>query len=431
MVYWAVINVALSVAFFLLIRSNLMRFYLLLNYVLIVNPAFIWAFLGEAHPLFIPGSPSYETALAYMAMFNIVLCGSFMFFLRYLPNLGVIRRNLLSDRLNSTEHISRVVLSALLLFGMGLLGKLLLDGMGALRMLDVGGEGPLLQALKVFAGFDILALLVLGEVRHSHRAHIPVLLPLIGVSFVVAMISGSRAQTITILIIMMIVYRSTVRKYWYLVYPAVVAAMPLVFYIFPLLGFYRISNHNFAEANYLVQQMEITPSQIMVDVFVTRLNYLEPLARVIDFVARDGPAGGSVYWNNIIGVVPRLIWPGKPEISNDSQFLGHQLGLVTLNDESTSIGLQVVGESFFEYGWIGLWVAVFQALIFAFGQRIFYRPGNPAAMGAYTMFCIYILQRDGYFAVVPGLIYLLIGFFFFFGVFGLLLRSRRRTTSIK
>ena len=39
------------------------------------------------------------------------------------------------------------------------------------------------------------------------------------------------------------------------------------------------------------------------------------------------------------------------------------------------------------------------------------------------MFCIYILQRDGYFAVVAGLIYLLIGFFFFFGVFALLLRS--------
>ena len=117
-------------------------------------------------------------------------------------------------------------------------------------------------------------------------------------------------------------------------------------------------------------------------------------------------------------------------ISNDSQLLRRQLGLVTLNDQSTSIGLQVVGESFFEYGWIGLWVAIFQALIFAFGHRNLYRPGNPAAMAVYIVFCIYILQRDGYFAVVPGLIWLFIGFVFFFGILGLLLPGQKSKSGI-
>lgn len=430
MMFWAVLNVALSVAFFLLIRANLMRIYLVVNYVLIVNPAFMWAIFGEAHPKFTPGHPSYEIALAYMAMFNIVLCGSFLFFSSYLPAWGMIKRNLVGHRLNFTDQVGRAIAMVILLAGVGFLGKLVLDGIGALRMMDSGGGGPFLQMLKMFSGFDILAILVLGEIRHSRRARVPALLLLVGVSFASALISGSRSQTVTVLIITLIVYRGTVRKYWYVVYPAVVATVPLIFVVFPLLGLYRTNNYSFAEARYLAEQMGLTPSQIMAETLVTRLNYLEPLARVVDYVNFNGPAGGSVYWNNIIGAVPRLIWPGKPTIYNDSRLLGHQLGLVTLDDESTSIGLQVVGESFFEYGWIGLWVAVFQALIFAFGQKNFYRPGNPAAMAVYTMFCFYILQRDGYFAVVPGLIWFSIGFAFFFGVLGLLLPRRRFSRSV-
>ena len=344
---WAIINVMISIAFFLLIRANLMRFYLLLNYVLIVNPAFMWLIFGEAHPKFVPSSNTYEIALIYMAIFNIVLCSSFMFFIKQLPPLSLVRRHLMGHQLISIQPTNRVIFAALILCIMGLVGKLLLDGMGALRMLDSGSGGPLLQATKMLSSFDILALLVLGEVRNSRRVHISVLLPLIGVSLAVAVITGSRSQTITMLIIALIVYRSTVRKYWFLFYPAVVAISPLVFFVFPFLGLYRLNSHNFALALYLFERMEVKPTEIMLDVLVTRLNYLEPLARVINLVTWEGPSGGSVYWNNIIGLVPRLIWPGKPVFGNDSQLLGHQLGLVTLNDESTSIGLQVVGESFF------------------------------------------------------------------------------------
>ena len=159
-------------------------------------------------------------------------------------------------------------------------------------------------------------------------------------------------------------------------------------------AYYRGNNFDIGEARYLFERSGVGVGDVVKDVIVTRLNYNEPLARVVDYVDFHGPAVGQVYWNNLIGVVPRLIWPGKPQIENDSKELGHQLGLVALDDTETSIGLQVVGEAFYEFGWLGLWVATFQALIFTMIHKNFFRHGNPAAMTVYTILVFYILQRD-------------------------------------
>lgn len=433
MIFGAAINVLVSALLFVKIRAPLMRAYLIINYILVVNPSFLWGFFGLAHPKFIPGHDSYAMALMYMAIFNLVLGVSFIGMMRTLPRSKQVQRNIFGHRLNDLGNINRIVWAVLSLAALGVISKVGLDAMGVLRMgqavAEGGGGGPFVQVTKVFAGFDLLALILLGELRLAQmRPTFLTRIALLGLFALVlafAIFSGSRAQSVTALIAVALAYRDWVRRYWYVVYPMAIAAVPPIFVLFPLLGFYRINGYSFAEARYALEKTGVTTNEIFADVVVTRLNYQETIARAVDYVQFHGPQGGAVYWNNIIGVVPRLIWPGKPEIANNSRDLGHRLDLVSLNDESTAIGLRVVGESFYEYGWLGLWVAVFQALIFTMIHKNFFRPGVPVAMTTYTYACFYILQRDGYFAVVPGLIWFSIGIAFFFAVLALLLRRRR------
>lgn len=432
MIFWAVINVAVSLFFGLCIKAPLMRAYLFLNYVLIVNPAFMWAFFDIAHPKFLAGHSSYTLAMVFMALFNIILCGTFMLLMRTLPHSKLAKRYVVAHRINYNQNIHRIILITSMLAMLGYLGKLGLDSIGALRILDVVDRGPSLQLIKILAGFDLIAIILLSELRMAIKERFStidvVLSAMLIVSLGFALSTGSRSQTLTVMIIGLIGYRDVVRRYKIIIFPAIAAVIPSSFLLFPLLAYYRGSNYDFTEARYLLEDTGSTIQDIMGDVVVTRLNYHESLARVIDYVQYNGPSGGTVYWNNIIGVIPRLIWPDKPEISNNSRELGHQLGLVTQNDSMTSIGLQVVGEAFFEFGWLGLWIAVFQALIFTLIHKNFFRPGNPAAMTVYIFIAFFILQRDGYFAVVPGLIWQIIGFIIFFGTFALLMNKPRRVS---
>lgn len=431
MVFWATINILISMLMFYLIRSPLMRAYLVVNYILIMNPVFMWVFFEIAHPKFMPGRDSYVIALQFMAAYNVVLCVGFYSWMHSLPRSRLVHRTVVKHRLNTHENTGALLMVVLLTMAIGFVGKFGLEASGAFRMGEAGnrGEGPWLQALKVFAGFDLLAVILLGEMRQMPGRRSPLFdltLPaLVAFSLAAALFTGSRAQTVTVLIIAMLAYRDVVRRWAIVVYPALAAVIPSLFLLFPLLSYYRGNKYSFTEASYLLDASTASARDVLAEVIVTRLNYLEPIARAVNYVESGGAAGGAVYWNNIIGVIPRLIWPDKPEVSNESRELGHQLDLVTRDDTATSIGLQVVGEAFYEYGWLGLCVAVFQALIFVLIHKNFFLPGNPAAMTVYIYSAFYILQRDGYFAVVPGLIWLAIGFFFFFLAFQLLLpRSR-------
>ena len=431
MLFWATVNLFISAGFGYLIKAPLVRAYLILNFVLIIQPMFLWAFFGLAHPLFQPGNPSYITGLIFQAFFNLILCLGFLCFMRALPRSRMIKRNVLRHRVNVSDRYTTITYIIVLLAVFGVLGKLSLAAMGAFRMNEGGGgDSPYLQLLKVFAGYDLIAIVLLGEIRLSVMRRLrtvnTVLLALILLALAFALWSGSRSQVVTVLILTLLGYRDFLRRNWIVMFPSLGLLLPSVFIIFPFLGYYRNSGHSFSEAIFYLRSAGLDTWDIVVDVILTRLNYSETYVRVFDAVERAGPSGGAVYWNNIIGVIPRVIWPSKPQIANNSKALGHELGLVSIDDTNTSIGLQVVGEAYYEYGWIGLWVAAFQALIFVLIHKNLYYPGNRVAMTIYTMLCFYILQRDGYFAVVPGLIWQVISFSIFFGLIAFLLPRAKR-----
>ena len=435
MIFGAMLNLCLSLFFYKVIRAPIMRGYLVVNLILITNPAFLYIFFGLAHPKFIPDDESYAVALFYMAAFNLTLCFCYLVFVNSVSRVKGLSHHLIYNRLNSVLPERRAILMVLFLAAVGLIAKGQLQSLGSFRMMEIGSAGPLLQFTKVIATFDILALLILSEIRviKARRLRfVDVAFVSLGlVSITAAVLSGSRAQIVIVLLVLLLSFRQTLRRYWYFALPAMLTTIPFVFVIFPVIGFWRVSGYDYAEALDLYRQQGANTTDIASDVLVTRLNYLEPLARAISYVDVNGSAGGEVYWNNIVGLIPRLLWSGKPEITNNSRELGHQLGLVNSVDETTSIGLQVVGESFIEYGWLGLGVAVVQAFIFANVHKNFYMPGRPAVMGVYVFLILYLLQRDGYFALIPGVVWSGIGIAIFFVAHKTLTPSRKGANRLR
>lgn len=424
MIIWTIINTLIFVLFTKVLKSPIVRVYLLVNFIIFVVPVYLYYFFGIQHPKFISGDISYTLALQYMSVFNIILCASYVLLLSSIPRVAQISSSLRYHSLNSPNQNFTSIVSIFMMIGVGFLAKLQLNSMGSIRMLEITSGGPYLQLLKVFGGFDILALILFGEIRNAGDKHAKRYGTLyffaVTLCMLAALYSGSRGQVIIVGLIVLLSFRKKIWSHRTLMVPVLIAGLPTIFVIFPIIGYWRVSGYDVDDALFLFEKYGDTGIYIMLNILATRLNYLEPLGRVISLVNERGPAGGESYWNNIIGVVPRAIWPGKPQITNNSQDLGHELDLVSLTDESTSIGLRVLGESFYEYGWLGVWVAIFQALIFVLLHKNLYFPGKAVSMAVYTYMVIFLMTRDGYFAVIPGLIWGIIGialFFFMQGIF--------------
>jgi hypothetical protein len=408
------------------IRKFVMTFYLVVNYVLLIQPCVIELITGAVHPKHHLPAELYNDALMFIASFNMVLGLSFATSLRYLPCSRTLNRYRESNRIDRTNRPVLFSVAALMLIALG--AKWVLHSVGGYRMLGEVQSSPFLQLIKVIALFDLFLLIFIGEfkaTRHDRQMQLAALyFTVAGLTVGLAFLSGSRSQVATVVLIAMISHRSWIRRHFVMVASALLPAIPSVFVLFPFLAYYRNSGYDLGAALDGLQQNWENSYSNMLDVLTTRLNYLEPISHAIYYTNTDDPAGGSVYWNNFLGLIPRLLWPGKPEITNGSQELGHMLQLVAANDYSTSIGLRPIGEAYFELAWLGLIVAVVQGLAFAFLHKQFGNRSGAVFGTVYIYAIFYVVSRDGFFAILPGLVYLAIGFVFFFGLMTLMLPSR-------
>tara|TARA_B100000212_G_scaffold332635_1_gene301119 strand:- start:466 stop:1056 length:591 start_codon:yes stop_codon:yes gene_type:complete len=150
--------------------------------------------------------------------------------------------------------------------------------------------------------------------------------------------------------------------------------------------------------------------------FIGRFNYLQTLSRVMYVVTNTGIENSSIYLNNIIGLIPRVIWPDKPFISDYGIDTGATLEMINAFDFKSSLGLGVSGEAFYRLGYFGLIVALFEANFFAFFTKNFNFKKNLTAQTLFIFYTIKLLSRDGYFAILPGLIWDSLSCFLFLGI---------------
>ncbi len=392
----------------------MVRAYLAINYLLMINPVVMLALFGLAHNRYEPTISNYPLALTYNLAFNLLLAVSYKIFYQLIKKNTLISNTLSRNRINKLVQSNSLVISNTILFSIGIICKFILLSAGNLRMLDSGGAlGPALQLFKALASFDLFAIVILGQIRLKRKYNLKsitrILIILLSISFLFALISASRGGTLLILIITIINFWDKINKHKLIILPLGLLIFPQIFKIFPLLAAYRNFGYSLDEAFevFFLYHNE-SAIQIMADVFVTRLNYLETLGRAITHVLNFGPEGGEVYLNNIVGLIPRILWPGKPAISDYGVDTGVTLEMVVADDVRTSLGLGVAGEGVFYLGAIGIFMASVQGFFFALITKSCYEPNRLIPMSIFIYSSIYILQRDGYFAIIPGLVWLLI-----------------------
>jgi hypothetical protein len=425
LLFWIAVNIAVTVFLIVAVRQFLLTFCLVVDFVLLVQPAIIEVLFGVVHPKHGLEPEVYETALAFIALYNLIVGISFQFFQKSIPMFGVTKRYFATNAIDRQVHPAPVVLSSLVLICVALAAKLSLHSLGQFLMMDEREQSPFVQLLKVLGSFDVCLLIFLGEFKMArsqgtkalNMLYVAVAVVALGLAF----LSGSRFQVLIILIIAAISHRALIRQHLAMVGAGVIFALPTLFVIFPLLGFYRRNEYNL---NATIEQLDSVwdeSNAVMMDVITTRLNYLEPVAQVLNYTDKFGPAGGTVYLNNFLALIPRLVWHDKPVIENNATSLGQMLGLAAADDWTTAIGLRAIGEAYIELAWLGLLVAVVQGLTFAIFHKQLAYPQSPVFYAIYINLAIFFASHDAYFAVLPGLVYFVAGWVLFLAIMSLFL----------
>ncbi|HOY21113.1 MAG TPA: hypothetical protein PLC89_27620 [Haliscomenobacter sp.] len=120
--------------------------------------------------------------------------------------------------------------------------------------------------------------------------------------------------------------------------------------------------------------------------FLTRINQGKHLAMVYNWVPQHEPyARGETLLSALpVVVVPRVIWPNKPQTGSLSQwyrFTGHQLG------RGTSANFGICGEA---YANLGIWLALPFLLLWAWSLRAWYEYLRRLALSWYPCLWLWI-----------------------------------------
>ncbi len=88
-----------------------------------------------------------------------------------------------------------------------------------------------------------------------------------------------------------------------------------------------------------------------------RLNLTETTAGAVRIVSEDDSylRGGEDYQSALAAIIPRAVWPDKPDIGTIGNAFGRWIGILRNEaDRTTSISVTWYGEAFLNFGWMGL-----------------------------------------------------------------------------
>lgn len=145
--------------------------------------------------------------------------------------------------------------------------------------------------------------------------------------------------------------------------------------LFPATHYYRlavesnITSLGVVDSQSLLSLAEVTATSgdeaiAPTSIVFNRVSMLEPISACIRLIDEGiwEPFIGESYAMLLISLVPRVIWPDKPLFDYGQEF-GRVSGFLGVDDDSTSISVTYIGESYLNFGWLG-WVPMFGIALF-------------------------------------------------------------------
>lgn len=313
----------------------------------------------------------------------------------------------------------RVLIICLVLFTIGWLTRIYVISAGAYFQITrtIPFEGAFHAAIRMAESLPMNVLCIVSIFRWSANKK-----GLIGgrlfwfvlvAEFLYWLPTGRKEEIILTLILPILARYLLIRKFpsW----PLLLLLGSFILLLFPLAHYYRLAlelgalskGDIFSSIEAAVQQAQASDYAAQVPphlVLLNRLALLEPVSACIRLV-ESGQWGfllGSSYFQAILGLVPRFLWPGKPDLHYGTEF-GHAAGMAGPTDWESSTSVTFVGESFLNLSWAG--PAAFLGFGFFFGA-IYLR--RDRTIFPQTWILLYLL-------VVPVVLYIGGTFALYFG----------------
>ncbi len=229
-------------------------------------------------------------------------------------------------------------------------------------------EGPFYAVIRMLEQFPLQAMVLLAirAFRPEPDGAAPwrrLLLLSMALELAYWLPSGRKEETIYVFLLPGLVWYLRRRR---LPRPALMAAFAaFLAVLFPVVHLYRVAMELGGSPGGAVQTMVAAAQGIGAssgsveisgtDIAINRLALLEPLSACVRL--KDGTTWveppGQGYAAGVAGVVPRALWPDKPDLHYGTQF-GEAAGMLSPGDDQTSVSVSFPGEAYLNFGWGGL-----------------------------------------------------------------------------
>lgn len=448
---------------FIFFRTNsaILISYSAINTILFAAQGLFIVVFGFSHPQYNPSDLIYiNKTFFYILIFEILLFSIFSFYknslkftkitinenFKFLDNRGlVLFVFLIGFIIISSEFF---LLSSDIFFqNKGFAECSNLDFIKKVKNIKI--ENKYLQIIKLFADFKYFLIIFLGMLLNQQRENRTIRI-LYYLSILMCIILGTIKGQKSVVILSIIFYIATNFHYYkqnfkkkleffkklkFFLKSSLIILLFTYFIrlIAHLRNYYHLSvknecvTYSSGQINSLLSgELNFDKNFFLVDLFLTRFNYLIPFSKIYEYVENTGSINGVQYLNNIIGLVPRFFWEAKPVVTNNMNYFAYQVELISL--PSFSVGLRPVGESFLNLGWFGLIVTIFIAGLFYF-LNLFRENNGIITKSIIIYLIVFVLKSDGYFSIIPGIFHSLVGWFLFFLLYLLLLIFSRKVTN--
>ena len=437
-------------------KSIIIKFYFFITIIAFPFQGLFLSIFKFSHPLFIAEDTQVILiCLIYVVLFGSTLYLTFKISQKLIPNLDIINRKInLDSELSNTKFIKQFFLISIsiiffcdfLLIGMGSFFSnpnfLTCSNLEILKNIrELFTENDLLiklhQPIKIIAEMKYMLFFIIGEVYRNYNSNYQIKI-IYHLFFIAILILAFIKGTKVLAGLFILLYLFSNRKILSINLKKSISSffktsIKLLGTVFLSLLFFRLIAHfrnlfykagseisckvmDIPMAKSLVhQELQESKSFFIIDLIITRLNYLIPMSKAYSYVTENGFLDYKIYFTNFYGFIPRLFWSDKPNLTNDMNIYAYKFGITSHlrpdGDYSNlfSVSFRPEGESFIYLGWLGLLISFFAGIIFSFIEKLHHK-ANIVCFSFY-IYLVYILATsDVYFALIPSIVQAIITF---------------------
>jgi hypothetical protein len=276
---------------------------------------------------------------------------------------------------------------------------------------------PLMAVVKVLQSQALVAIAILGSLVYSGKGRVwykIVLYWIIGLTVVQGLATGMVEQALAPIAALLIIKWQVTKRLPFL---SAILIVALIFFLSPVKESFRLAtwhddtrvvDSTVGKASLWIRQasqhwMRTLDSDTTLaettEQATSRMDLIHQFALVCSLTPSEIPYQyGATYSYFLVTLIPRVIWPSKPEAGASNKFFGVSYGLTTEEGAvRTTFGVNLVAESYINFGWVGvLSIMALQGVFLCLLQRVFGDDDSGAGgQAVYVSFFVFFLNGIG------------------------------------